>query len=193
MPKEKKLSARNSVVSSSRGVANFPFGKIVGFHGLQGEVKVRPSSNKPELLEEVENVQTKETQYHPATDFTIISSHFDKKMYYLIFEGYQDRTSVEHLMGAELFTWEEELTELDEEEFWVKDLVGMSVVNQHNEHVGKVIDIVYGGNDLLEIQKPNDPPGKTVLIPFVKEIVPLVDKANKTITIAEIPGLLDAQ
>lgn len=171
----------------------FPFGTIVGFHGLKGEVKVRPSTNSPDLLFEVEKVQTKETKHYHPIDLEITSIEFDKKLFYLTFEGYDDRTSVEHLMGAELLTWEDQILELEEEEFWIKDLVGMKVLNERSEEIGEVVDIVYGGNDLLEVRRPQDPPGKTILIPFVKSIVPTVDMEARKIVIAEIEGLLEAQ
>ena len=171
----------------------FRFGTIVGFHGLQGEVKVRPIANKPEILADVTTVQTAETKFYDAIDLTIRSIHFDKRMYYLAFEGFPDRTSVEHLMGAELMTWEDQILELEEEEFWVKDLIGMKVINQAGESIGEVVDIIYGGNDILEIHRPEDPIEKTILVPFVKTLVPEVDRVGRVITVAEIPGLLEAQ
>ncbi|MBX9688364.1 MAG: ribosome maturation factor RimM [Candidatus Obscuribacterales bacterium] len=187
------MNKKEESTKAKSSPAGFPFGKIVGFHGLDGEVKVRPSSNKPELLAGVKNLQTKPTKAFSSVNLEIDSSYFDKRMYYLSFHGYPDRTSVEHLMGAELLTWEEELEALEEEEFWVKDLVGMTVYKSDGEEVGKVIDIIYSGNDLLEIRRENDPPGKTILVPFVKSIVPTVNMADKKILLNDIPGLLEAQ
>lgn len=171
----------------------FLFGKIVGLRGLDGEVKVRPSSNSPEILGSVKHLRTKATKHFPACDLEIESSHFDKRMYFLCFAGYEDRTSVEHLMGAELLTWDDEIEELPEEEFWVKDLVGMTVFKENGEEVGQVIGIIYSGNDLLEVRRESDPPGKTILIPFVKSIVPTVNLSEKRVVVAELPGLLEAQ
>lgn len=171
----------------------FVFGKIIGFHGLQGVVKVRPECNKPEVLAHVSRVRTKETKQFPATDLEIDSSDFDKRMYYLSFADYADRSAVEHLMGAVLMAWEDEIDELEEEEFWIKDLVGLTVVKENGEEVGKIVDIVYGGNDLLEVRREEDPPGKTILIPFVKSIVPTINLSEKKVVIADIPGLLEAQ
>lgn len=173
--------------------ANFPFGKVVGFHGLKGEIKVRPSTNNPELLLEVDSVQTKETKHCPKQTFQIRTLDFDKKLFFLTLEGYDDRTSVEELMGAEFLTWEDQVADLAEEEFWIKDLIGMKALRQSGEVIGDVVDIVYGGNDLLEIRRPSDPPGKTILVPFVKSIVPSVDMNLRQIVIADIDGLLEAQ
>jgi 16S rRNA processing protein RimM len=171
----------------------FAFGKIVGLHGLRGEVKVRPTSNSPEILASVQNVRTKATKHFPSVDLEIDSIHFDKRMYYLCFVGYDDRTSVEHLMGAELLTWEDQLEELAEEEFWVKDLVGMTAYKENGEVVGNIVGIMYGGNDLLEIKREGDPADKSILIPFVKTLVPTVNLREKRVIVADIPGLLEPQ
>lgn len=180
-------------VVQKAGTPSFVFGKIVGFRGLDGEVKVRPEANKPEILASVVHVRTKGSKHFPAQDLKIETSHFDKRMYYLSFHEYPDRTSVEHLMGAELLAWEDELEALDEEEFWVKDLVGLTVFKESGEAVGKIVNIVYGGNDLLEVRRESDPPGKTILIPFVKSIVPTVSLSEKRVVVNEIPGLLESQ
>ena len=187
-------SKNNGKASTSRDTEpTFHFGKIVGFHGLQGEVKVRPVPNKPEILASVIHLRSKASKHVPAFDLEIDTSHFDKRMYYLSFVGYPDRTSVEILGGAELYTWEDELEELEEEEFWVKDLVGMTVLKESGEEVGKVVDIIYGGNDILEIRRPGDAPGKTILIPFVKSLVPTVNLSEKNILVKDLEGLFESQ
>jgi 16S rRNA processing protein RimM len=171
----------------------FLFGKIVGFRGLDGEVKVRPSCNSPEILTDVRHLRTKATKHLPACELEIERSYFDKRMYFLCFAGYEDRTSVEPLMGAELLTWQDEILELPEEEFWVKDLVGMTAYKEDGEVIGQIIGIRYSGNDLLEIRREKDPPGKTILVPFVKSIVPTVNLSEKKLIVVDLPGLLEAQ
>ncbi len=183
----------NQKETKSQGEATFPFGKIVGLRGLKGEVKVRPSTNSPEILVSVTHVKTKATKHFPSVELEVEDMHFDKRMFHLSFVDHPDRSSVEHLMGAELFTWEDQLEELAEEEFWVKDLVGMTVVKEDGEEVGRVVSIMYGGNDILEVRRDGDPKDKTILIPFVKSIVPHVHVAEKKIVVADLPGLLDYQ
>jgi 16S rRNA processing protein RimM len=61
--------------------------------------------------------------------------------------------------------------------------------------VGTVVDIIAAGNNLLEVKF--DPgfaaerAGKTVLIPFVREIVPIVDLSSRRLEINPPPGLLE--
>jgi 16S rRNA processing protein RimM len=55
-----------------------------------------------------------------------------------------------------------------------------------------VVDVIPAGNDLLEVQLINNDKGqKTVLIPFVKEIAPVVDLQARRVEITPPPGLLE--
>jgi 16S rRNA processing protein RimM len=177
---------------------NFPVGVVVGFHALAGEVKVKPSTNNPELLADLRSVRV---QYAaglaPADSPSILklrSVRIDRKMLLIKFKGLDDRTAVEHLEGARLFTRREELLPLEEEEFWVQDLVGMEVFTTRGEHVGIVSSIIGGATDLLEIRPAlaaDD--NKTILIPFVKSLVPTVDMEKRRIEVDPIEGLLEPQ
>jgi 16S rRNA processing protein RimM len=104
-----------------------------------------------------------------------------------------DRNAVEHLEGAKVYCKESELLPLEEEEFWVTDLVGMDVVTTGGAEVGKVISVIAAGNDLLEIEPVGGAGGKTILVPFVKDMVPVVDSKNKRIEVVDVPGLLEPQ
>jgi 16S rRNA processing protein RimM len=170
----------------------FLVGTIVGFHALAGEVKIKPSTNSPDLLLDLKSVRV------PNRDGDVIlkvrTARVEKKMLLLAFKGMNDRTSVEHLEGAKLFCKEAELLPLEEEEFWVSDLVGMEVFTTGGAPVGKVVSIISAGNDLLEVCPASSPdPSKTILIPFVKDMVPTVDMRAKRIEVVDIPGLLEPQ
>lgn len=177
--------------SKKEDLAAFPVGQIVGFHGLRGEVKVRPASNNHNLFADLERVQIKDSA--EALTLTIKGLRLEKGMLFLSFNEFADRTAVEHLLNVQLYTWNTELQPLESDEFWVKDLIGMQVFGQDGTAIGRIVDIAYGGNHLLEIRREQDPPGKTILIPFVKDLVPVVDLKSRRVELAELPGLLDAQ
>lgn len=172
---------------------HFLVGKVVGFHGLRGEVKVRPATNSPEILRSIKEIYATGGAHFDEVTLNVETLAFEKRMLYLSFIGYPDRTSVQHLEGAQLFVDESELEPLEEEEFWVKDLVGMEVFTTDGKSVGKIIDIIYGGNDILEIRSEEHPPGKSILIPFVKTLVPNVDMNKRRVEVIDVPGLLDPQ
>ncbi len=177
---------------------DFLVGTILGFQALAGEVKIKPSTNSPDMLLDVKTVRI---EYAPGMspdgelEFTanVRSARLDKRMLLMTFVGFTDRNAVEALDGAKIYAKESELLPLVEEEFWVSDLVGMSVFTTDGAPVGKVISIIGSANDLLEVQGEEDSAGKTILIPFVKAIVPTVDMKGKRIEVRDIPGLLEPQ
>ena len=102
-------------------------------------------------------------------------------------DGYNSRNEIEALIGAEIYTQKSQLRELDEDEWWFGDLVGLTAYTTGGEKIGVVSAIVDTGNYLLEIESN----GKTFLVPFVKELVPLVDIKAKRLEIEALPGLLE--
>lgn len=173
--------------------ASFYVGEVVGFRGLKGEMKIKPAVNNSALLASMKHIQLEKTNFFPTQDLLINTLALEKGLLFVSFLEFPDRTAVEPLMGARFFTWDSELEELGTDEFWVKDLIGMDVFDHAGEIVGKIVDIIYGGNHIIEIRREQDPPDKTILIPFVKNIVPTVDTKNRRIVVANIPGLLEAQ
>lgn len=184
---------KDAQVNAEKNEPTFVVGTIVGFHGLEGEVKVRPQTNKPEVLLDITHVRTKPTKTLASMLLEVENVAVEKRLLWMQFKGYEDRTSVETLMGAQLLTWESQVGELEEEEFWIKDLIGAEVYTQAGNLVGKVADIIYGGSDLLEIKPDNDASGKMILIPFVRHLVPVVDLKANRIEVSDIPGLLEPQ
>lgn len=171
----------------------FPVGQIVGFHGLSGEVKVKPATNNIELLADIEHVVLTGANGKSRLQLDIETCRIDRRTLLLSFVGYPDRNSVENFTGSSLFAPHEEIGELIEEEFWVKDLVGLEVFTTEGNPVGKVISIIDGATDILEIHREGDPADKTILVPFVKALVPVVDTKKARIEVVDLPGLLESQ
>ena len=171
---------------------SFPVGTVVGFLGLAGDVKVRPSTNNPELLSDIKQVRAV-LDDKKVVILKVRSLRLEKRMLIMRFKDHADRTAVEYLEDANLFAAQAELLPLEEEEFWVKDLVGVDVFTTTGDFVGKVVSIVYSGNDLLEIKRDGAEDNKTILVPFVKDLVPLVDLKKGRIEVSAIEGLLEPQ
>jgi 16S rRNA processing protein RimM len=85
--------------------------------------------------------------------------------------------------------------QLEPGEFHILDLVGLAVWHQVTaQPIGHVVSIIPAGNDLLEVELAGGEPGtqaKKVLIPFVDQIVPIVDLVQGRIEILPPPGLLE--
>ncbi len=167
---------------------DFPVGKIVGLLGLKGKLKVRPSTNSPEMLLAIKDVFISAETF--SREATVTEIKLEKRLLIISLEGFPDRTSVEPLEGAQLRTFREQLLELESDEWWVEDLVGLSVYITGGGKVGTVKGIIEAGSQLLEITM-DDSSLESKLVPFVKELVPVVDIAGGRVEITDLPGLLD--
>lgn len=109
----------------------------------------------------------------------------------LHFEGVDDRTAAESLTGLllEIERASDERPE-DPEEFYDDALIGLEVLTEGGDRVGTVVEVLHlPGQDVLAVRASDD--GPEVLVPFVAEIVPVVDLAAGRIVIDPPAGLLD--
>lgn len=176
-------------------------GTIVSAQGLKGEVRVYSDSDFPERFENPgERWLLQPNQTEPRS-IDLLSGRYipNKNLYIVKFAGVNDRNQAEELRGCKLMVPASDRPKLAADEYHVLDLVGLEVFNQLNgESIGFVIDLIPAGNDLLLV-KPHDSSASDetdakqaeILIPFVKEIVPIVDLANKRIEINPPSGLLE--
>src|SRR4030095_2463546 len=161
----------------------FPVGKVVGFRGLRGQVKIRPSTNSPEILLDIKTVSIRLRDGRSVTA-SIESVRLEKRMLVVSFAGYEDRTAAESLEDAEVFVSREQLCDLEDEQWWVDDLIGLKVFTTSGAFVGCLLSVIDSGNQLLEIGSGDS--DKTILVPFVKELVPIVDPGAGRIEIKDI-------
>lgn len=177
-------------------------GKIVAAQGLNGEVRVYPDSDFPErFLEPGKRWLLLPGQAEPQPIELVQGRYLHGKGLYVIqFAGVDDRNGAEALQGTKLVVPSSDRPPLEEDEFHVLDLIGLEVYDQASQmFIGTVTRVVPAGNDLLEVKRPfqNDgtqPEKKqsdTILIPFVKPIVPVVDVPQKRIEITPPKGLID--
>lgn len=107
----------------------------------------------------------------------------------LIFEGISDRNQAEALRGAEILIEREKLPTLREDEFYLSDMLGASVLLSNGEKAGTVVDFSSNGPQvLLEIKTIA---GYIASIPLVPAIVKKIDSENKIIIIDPPEGLLE--
>jgi len=111
----------------------------------------------------------------------------------LHFEGVDDRTAAEALTGSllEAERPEGERPE-DPEEFYDDELVGLEVFTESGDRVGSVTEVLHlPAQDVLAVRATPDAP--EILLPFVSEIVPIVDLDARRIVIRPPDGLLDPE
>lgn len=165
-------------------------GKIVGFYGLQGDVKVRPASEDPDWIHAVSQLQLV-WPGKKIMDVKIRKAWQHDRLVILRFEEYESRTRVEAFLGAELYAKLEDLPALGPEEYRVDDLIGLKVLDMSTHcEKGIVRDILSsGGGDYLEIRTPHSK--QTALVPFNEHFFPKVDLQSQTIYVNKISDFLE--
>lgn len=166
-------------------------GKLVGAQGLRGELRVNPASDFPERFTKP-GPRWLQHQGAAPREITLISGRQlpGKSLFVVRFQGIDNRSAAEALVGQTLLVSCADRPELEEGEFHLLDLVGLEARLNTDDHtvVGTVSDLISGGNDLLEITRPD---GRTLLVPFVEPIVPEVHLKEGWLLITPPPGLLD--
>ncbi|HEY9679475.1 MAG TPA: ribosome maturation factor RimM [Drouetiella sp.] len=192
MPKNKKSKPQNPEQSAQNPGDDslFPVGKVVGMHALRGYMKVKPSSNNPKLLLDVEDVQVVSPD-GTIEELTVEDIYLEKRLLFVKLKECKDRTAAEKYMDAVLSTTREQLRELDKDEWWIDDLVGLPVFTTDGAEVGTVSDIIGNNSELLEITRLGEKNKEPILVPFVEALVPLVDIEGRRVEIVALPGLLD--
>ena len=165
-------------------------GQIVAPQGLKGEIRINPSSDFPERFLEPGPRWIQKAIEKPKKISLIQGRKIPGKSIFVItFEGISNRTSAQSLVGYKVLVPSNNRPKLNNNEFHFLDLIDLEVrINNQKKPIGKVKNLRQGGNDLLEIQLET---GKTVLIPFVNEIVPIVKIKEGWIKITPPPGLLN--
>lgn len=164
----------------------FNIGKIVNTHGIRGEVKVKRISDFEERFSAGEKVYIEaEKELIPLT----IAAHRVHKGFDLIqFKEFNNINDVEKYKGSMLQINKEQLTELDEHEFYYYEIIGCDVFTQDNEHIGKIKEILApGANDVWVVQRHGK---KDALIPYIEQVVKEIDVQNKRVKIEPMEGLL---
>ena len=161
-------------------------GKILNFHGVQGEAKLGYSKNREEFLSQLKQVYVQSGgDYSPLE---IVRIRFTPKCAIIKFKGIDTLNDILEYKNKLLFVEESIAREnLEEDEFLIDELVGLDVYDD-DKKVGAVVGVSNNGaSDLLSVRTHGD---KVSLVPFVKAIVLSVDIKNRRIQINNIEGLL---
>lgn len=126
-------------------------GKIVNAVALRGEVKVYHYSDYKERFEELEKIIV--VKKKSTKQYTIEKVRYQKDMVILKLKGVDDRNAAEELRESDIYITEEDLRELPEDTFYVRDLIGCKVVNAETEEtLGEIADVLQNSaQDIYEI------------------------------------------
>ncbi|QAT43158.1 ribosome maturation factor RimM [Aminipila luticellarii] len=158
-------------------------GQIVNVVALKGEVKLYHYSDYKERFEELQYIYVEDQKVK------IEKVRYMKEMVILKLEGVNDRDAAEALKGKEVYIGENQLRELPEGTYYIRDLIGLEVRDQENHKIGTLKNVIQNSaQDLYEIELENK---KTTLIPAVEEFLLDINVEEKYIKVKLIEGILD--
>ena len=147
-------------------------------HGIKGELQLQIFSEDPASLMDYNPLLTKDDKV-----VTILALRQQGKNWVAKIDNAPDRNAAERLAGTELFLPRRRfLEQLEDDEFYIADLVGMDVFDEEGQKLGvvKAVDN-FGAGDLLDILFTAT--GKRDYLLFTKTTVPSVDPGQRKIII----------
>lgn len=163
-------------------------GKILNFHGIKGEAKVGFSKGQEDFILSLDKVFVSESgDYLPLN---IERSRLNKNVVLMKFAGVDSINDLMPYKGQIIFVDENVIRDkLDEGEFLIDELVGLSVFDTDGKKLGFVVGVSNNGaTDLLSVKTNSK---NISLVPFVKAFIVSVSIADKKIVINNQEGLLE--
>jgi len=168
-------------------------GLITSCHGIKGQVKVKSLSDFEERFLKP-GTRWLQKDNEPPSKIELISGFKQpgKETFIIKFQGINTRNHAEQLKKSKILVKTDKLPKLKKEEFHLLELINLEVKTVENDElkiIGKVINLENEKNNLLVIELFKNQ--KKVLVPFVKEIVPVVDIKNNFLVINPPKGLME--
>ena len=164
-----------------------PIGKIIGTHGIRGFLKVYSYSGNLQSLQYARTVflKGKDGLLHECT-VKSVSAHASG--FILSLDDYSDINQVQFLTGSELCLKQSQLPVPDEDEYYWRDLIGLSVHTDLGIELGTLVDIFETGScDIYVVRGCS----KEYLIPAIADVISCIDIPGNKMIITPLDGLLD--
>ena len=163
-------------------------GAVTQAVGLKGEVRVKSFAGDPSRFKKVGKVYLKKG-HGELKPYNVESCVIRKNMPVVKLEFVDDRDAAERLRGSEIYMDEAELEELPEDEFYVKDLIGLKAIDfDSGEEIGEVVNVLTDRpQDIYVIKRPE---GEEIMVPAVDAFIKEIDLKAGFVAIRPIEGLV---
>lgn len=164
----------------------FIAGRVVGLHGLKGDLKVRPTGGQTSSLPEATTVRLVGGGAPPRS-YRVERAVWHKGMVLLRVVGIADATAAAPLVGYGVEMPLAELGELDDDEYYWHELDGMTVVDARRGTLGTIVDLLdSAAHDIYVVEGPRG----EVLIPAAEPFVVAVDRQRREMRVDLPDGLV---
>jgi 16S rRNA processing protein RimM len=182
-------SLQDQNINTGSSPADEPVFVVVGKfrkpHGIRGEIRMTVLTDFPDLLQAGHTIYVGQ-RYQ---EYTIKGLRWHGGDLLVSLKELPDRTAVEIFRNVLVHLKSEEMPDLPEGEFYLHQLVGMTVQTEDGQKLGILKEILYtGANDVYLVESPTE---KEILLPAIDDVVKEVDLEARIIRVHILPGLLD--
>ena len=164
----------------------FKVGTISSTHGIKGEVKVYPTTEDLRKFS-----QLKHLTLYTGDDYInleIEGVKYFKNQAILKFKGIDNINDIEKYKGKELFVSRENAVKLEENEYYVADLIGSTVISDETDELGHLTEVIKTGANDVYVVTASD--GKEILLPVIRECILNIDVDKQIIKVHLMDGLI---
>ncbi len=162
-------------------------GVITTTHGIRGEVKVFPTTDDKNRFKDL-----KEVYLDTGKDKILLEVEgckFFKQFVILKFKGIDNINDIEMYKRCPLLVTRENAVPLEEDEYFVTDLIGLKVLTETGVEIGTLTDVIStGANDVYAVKLAD---GGEVLLPAIKDCIMDVDMEAGEMIVQIMKGLMD--
>ena len=184
--KQKRGSGEQGRAPEPRFLA---IGRVVGIHGVRGELKVEILTDDPHRFGLLQQVLVGLEDQEPVP-WILEGYRLHKGHALLKLQGCDDRTAAEALRGYYIQVHFEDALPLEEDEYFEHQIVGLQVWTAAGELLGEVAEILYTGANDVYVVRGGSPGRRDILIPAIEDVVLKVDLDGGRLVVELPEGLL---
>lgn len=158
----------------------FLIAQVLRPHGIKGEIKIKSFSEDLDNLFAVKTLYKKDnTSYSPLA---VDGFHLHNGEILLQLQNVYDRNTAESYRNLELYIARADASPLEEEEFYISDIIGFALVDRQGNALGTLQDVLTAyATNVYQVKSPRG----TLLFPAVEGVVEKVDFENAKLVLNE--------
>lgn len=162
-------------------------GVITSAHGIKGEVKVFPTTDDAKRFKELKKVILDTGKEYIPMEIEHVK--FFKNMVILKFKGYDNINEIEKYKSKDLLITRDQAVDLEPDEYFITDLIGLAVVSDQGAELGILKDVLEtGANDVYVVAMKD---GKELMLPAIGDCILNVDLEQGRMEVHVLEGLMD--
>ncbi|MGB9679005.1 MAG: ribosome maturation factor RimM [Thermoanaerobacteraceae bacterium] len=164
----------------------YTIGEIASAYGVKGEIKVIPLTSKLDRFYKLNKIWIFNNNSSEGKEFFVENVRFISNKLLLKLKDVNDRNAAEVFKGNLIKVDEKNVIELEENEYFISDLINMKVYTEDGILIGTLINVIStGANDVYVVKQENG----EKLLPAIKDVIKKVDVDSKVMIVHLLEGL----